>query len=100
MQLFEQLLMIVTFFLVLGSLLWVLRKKGLVRFAVPAMGPARQRRLEVIERLVLTPQHSLHLVRVPGRCILVGLSPSGCNVLDTIELDAGLSLPDLRAVEK
>jgi flagellar biogenesis protein FliO len=38
--------------------------------------------LQSIERLPLTAQHSLHLVRVAGRVILIAVSPGGCSVLD------------------
>jgi flagellar biogenesis protein FliO len=37
----------------------------------------------VIDRLALTPQHSLHLVRLADRTLLVGLSPQGCNLLES-----------------
>lgn len=40
-----------------------------------------KRDLESIERLVLTPQHSIHLVRVKNRMLVVGLHPSGMSVL-------------------
>jgi flagellar biogenesis protein FliO len=38
-------------------------------------------RLEALERLVLGPQHSLHVVRFGEEEILVGRSPSGLAVL-------------------
>jgi flagellar biogenesis protein FliO len=38
--------------------------------------------LQSIERLPLTPQHSLHLVRVAGRTVLIAVSPGGCSLLD------------------
>lgn len=38
-------------------------------------------RLEAVERLVLGPQHSLHVVRFGEEEILVGRSPSGLAVL-------------------
>jgi flagellar biogenesis protein FliO len=40
--------------------------------------------MERIERLMLSPQHSLHLVRVAGRALLVGVSPAGIQVLERI----------------
>ena len=43
----------------------------------------RQKLMQVIERLPLTANHSLHLVRVHDRVILIGVSPSGCTQLDT-----------------
>ena len=47
--------------------------------------PARpgQPRLEVIDRLALGPKHSLHLVRLADRTLLVGLSPQGCSLLES-----------------
>ncbi len=35
--------------------------------------------MAVIERMPLTAQHSLHLVRVLDETILIGVSPSGCT---------------------
>jgi hypothetical protein len=33
--------------------------------------------------LPLTPHHSLHLVRLADRTLLIALSPSGCNLLES-----------------
>ena len=47
-----------------------------------AMRPAgRGRSLESVERLALTPQHSLHLVRIGGREVVVATHPQGCALL-------------------
>jgi flagellar biogenesis protein FliO len=35
-----------------------------------------------MERLALTPNHSLHLVTIDDRTVLVGVSPGGCQLLD------------------
>lgn len=84
MEMFQQLFAVA---LVLGGLVvavWLLKRKGWAR--ISARGPRGSGggpRLEVIDRLVLTPQHSLHLVRLQDRTLLVGLSPSGCNLLET-----------------
>lgn len=40
--------------------------------------------LERLERLALSPQHSLHLVRVAGRALLLGVSPAGIQVLERL----------------
>jgi flagellar biogenesis protein FliO len=60
--------------------LWWLRRKGL---ATPVWrGPGRVgRQLESIERLPLTPNHSLHLVRWGAHDLLIASSPAGCVVL-------------------
>jgi flagellar biogenesis protein FliO len=39
--------------------------------------------MKVVERLALTPQHSLHLVRVGERTILVAAFPGGCSRVDS-----------------
>lgn len=67
---------------VLGGVLWWLRRKGLAQFAVGARGAGRARCMKVVERLALTPQHSLHLVQVGERTILVSASPAGCSLVD------------------
>jgi flagellar biosynthetic protein FliO len=74
----------------LAGALWLARKYGIAHIA--AAGPVRRkakRQMEVIERLALSGQHSLHLVRVGDRQILMGVSPAGCHVLKTaIPLEA------------
>jgi flagellar biosynthetic protein FliO len=66
----------------MGLALWWLRRRG---FAVATAGrrPSR-RRLEVIERLALGPQHTLHLVRAGGEDLLLACSPAGCNLLEKV----------------
>ena len=78
----QQALVVMAVLTMLGVALYVLRAKGMVRFAVKGMGNSGERRLQSIERLPLTAQHSLHLVRVAGRVILIAVSPGGCSVLD------------------
>jgi len=73
----------------LAAMLWVLRRKGLARFNVAF--PKRtgsQRQMELIERIPLTPSHSLHLVRIQNRIILIGVSPSGCNQIESFAVPA------------
>jgi len=64
--------------LVLGMLagaMWLLRRKqGLLP------RPSAKRQMEVVERVTLTPQHSLALVRVNGNLVLVGTGPGVCEI--------------------
>ncbi len=85
MEILQQLLAVGLVLGALLALLWVMKRKG---WAHPRIRVSRdaQSQLEVIERLSLTPQHSVHLIRLADRILLVGLSPSGCNVLDTAPL--------------
>jgi flagellar biosynthetic protein FliO len=89
--------------LVLGLLfllLWVLRKKGLAQFSLKRPFRGGVRRLNVVERLPLTAQHSLFLVETTDQLLLLGSSPSGINLIETIgrkDSTRGLSWPDSQA---
>jgi flagellar biogenesis protein FliO len=78
----------VTFvFALLGAAIWSLRRGGSVWGPGSSLrlgrtiGSSRARALESIERLALTPQHSLHLVRIGGREVVVATFPQGCALL-------------------
>lgn len=74
--------------LVLGllfALLWVLRRRGIAQFSLKRpFGSSGARRLNVVERLSLTPQHSLFLVETSDQVLLLGSSPSGINLIETV----------------
>jgi flagellar biogenesis protein FliO len=82
MELLYQLSAVALVFGLLAAALWVLRRRGL---AVPS-GISRSRksggRLEQMERLALSPQHTLHLVRVADRALLIAAHAAGCTLLD------------------
>ena len=78
MELFQQLSSVALVFLLLGGLLWLARRQGKLN---PFGALQAGRKLESVERLVLTPQHSLHLVRVGGQELLVATHPQGCTLL-------------------
>jgi flagellar biogenesis protein FliO len=63
----------------LGVTLWWLRRRGFAGMPL-ARRPAR-RRLECLERLPLSPQHTLHLVRLGEAALLVASSPAGCSLM-------------------
>jgi flagellar biosynthetic protein FliO len=78
---------ILAIFLVLALLittLWLLRRKGLatVNLSLPKRS-AGPKQLEILERLTLSAHHSLHLVRVKDKVILLGISPSSCIALES-----------------
>jgi hypothetical protein len=59
-----------------------LRAKGMIMMLRRAPGGVGKKQLEAIDRLPLTPHHSLHLVRVEGRTVLIAVSPGGCALVD------------------
>lgn len=68
----------------LGGALYCLRSQGLARFNGKGLGRSGSKQMQALERLTLTPQHSLHLVSVGGRTLLVAVSPGGCTVVDAL----------------
>jgi len=62
----------------LGGVLWWLRRYG---FAARTIGGRSGRSLESLERLALSPQHTLHLVRAGKAVVLLACSPQGCRIL-------------------
>ena len=78
-------------FSLLGAVLWVLRRGGRISFqGLTLRGLARKRAMGntrsmvAVERLALTPQHTLHIVRIHGREVLVATHPQGCSVVTTV----------------
>ncbi|MBL8228781.1 MAG: FliO/MopB family protein [Bryobacterales bacterium] len=90
MDVVQQILAAVTVIGVLLGVVWLGQRRGLVRL-MGRPSSARGQRLELIDRLALSPQHSLHLVKVDNRVFLVGLAPGSCCLLDSPDLAATLS---------
>jgi hypothetical protein len=86
-------------FALLGLSLWWLKRRGLAQLrttttgaAAPYSAPFRfwpERKpkgpkiLQRVDALALTPTHSLHLVRMAERAILLGTSPSGFYLVES-----------------
>jgi len=82
MQLTEQIGMVLVVFALLGALLWFAKRRGTASFSMSLRRAGAGRRLEVLERVPLTAQHALHLVRVSDRTVLIATAPSSCTLLD------------------
>jgi flagellar biogenesis protein FliO len=93
MQLTEQIGMVLLVFALMGGLLWFAKRRGMASFPIGPRRGSNGRRLEVLERVPLTPQHALHLVRVAERTVLIATAPSSCTLLDApVVLDASATL--------
>ncbi len=93
MEWIRQLAAIGLVFGLLAAALWALRRRG-----IAARGPwlgARKagKRLVLVERLALSPQHSLHLVRLGERELLIGTHAGGCAVLESMPPAPAASFP-------
>jgi flagellar biogenesis protein FliO len=80
----QQILSVLFVLGLLGGTLFWLRSKGVARFTGTGLRRSGGRRMQSLERLPLTAQHSLHLVSVSGKVLLIAVSPGGCSVLDGI----------------
>lgn len=95
MEIAEQVSMVLLVFALLGGMLWFLKRRGMASLGLPGRKSGRNRRLEVLERVQLTPQHAVHLVRISDRILLIGTAPTACTLLDTpSQKDFAASLAD------
>lgn len=89
MEISPQLLAVFGVFILLGLTLWWLRQKGAVQlrsYIPPRFAASRgsqTRLLGRVEALQLTPTHSLSLVRLADRAILIGTSPAGFHLVES-----------------
>ena len=79
-------LFIVCLLAILCALLWK-SKRGTAWFS-----PPQRRRLELLDRVNLTHQHSIHLLRVEGRWMAVAVTPKGVELLESGLFSTGEAL--------
>ena len=82
MDLIRESLGITIVFLLLWGALWLLKKKGIVGMRAMANRSSDTPCLQVVDKIRLTPQHSVHVVSVEGRRMVVGVHPSGFTLLE------------------
>ena len=80
MEYLQQGLALLVVFGLLGTALWFVRtRQG------PNLRIRGERKMQVIERVSLTPQHTLCLVKVGERLVMIGTAPSSCQLIQTVE---------------
>ena len=82
MEMVRQLASVLFVLGLLGFLLWVLRRRNLAQFRFRAPRGRKRKVLERLERLPLSPQHSLYLVRIGDRVVVLAAHSAGCTLLD------------------
>ena len=83
MEVLTQLVSVLLVLGLLGAAVWWLRSQ---RSAPPLFRARRrgdERLLQCLDRLSLSSQHSLHLVRFADRVLLVGVHAGGCRLLES-----------------
>lgn len=85
MEALQQFLSVVVVLALLGGTLWWLRRRGIAQISgLPGLPRRRSAGLlQRVDRLSLSPTHSLHLVRMADRAILIAASPAGCQVVES-----------------
>jgi flagellar biogenesis protein FliO len=77
-------------FALLGAALWLIRRRGSLARAPWRERGRRVRSLSSIERVTLTAQHAVHLLRIEvqgeAREILLATHPQGCTLLNSAAL--------------
>ena len=86
-ELIRQLSLILLVLIALAASITILKKRG-SSMKWPALKRS-PRRLEVVERVVLSPQANLVLVRLDQREILIATSAAGCSVLEERKMANG-----------
>jgi flagellar biogenesis protein FliO len=90
LDILPQLLAVLAVFVLLGLTLWWLRRRGVVQAGsfVPLRFSGLRNRtqpkmLQRIDALQLSPTHSLSLIKMADRAILVGTSPAGFYLVES-----------------
>ena len=89
MEALRQIAALAFVFGLLGGALWWLRGKKMISFGEARNGNLN---LRVVDRIRLTPQHSILVVRIGRRDLVVAVHGAGCTLLET--LPAGEVLGD------
>src|SRR5215471_3074560 len=86
MELARQAASVLVVFVLLGAALWLIRRRGRPLRALRRGEQRRRRSLHAVERLALTPQHTLHRLRIEihgeGREVVLATHPQGCTLLN------------------
>ena len=82
MEYLQQMLAVLAVFGILGGALWWLRGRGFARFTMLS-SKKTPGVLSQVERLPLSATHSLHLVRMADRAILIASWPGGCQAIES-----------------
>jgi flagellar biosynthetic protein FliO len=82
MDVLQQIAAVAAVLALLAATLWWLRRRGLAGVSLARRTAGR--RLECVERLPLGPQHTLYLLRLGDRVLVVASSPSGCALVSSL----------------
>jgi len=91
MEALQQFLAVAVVLGLLVGVLWLMRAK--TRFGVSLRRRGRES-FRSIDRLALSAQHSLHLVRVGRQTLLIGVAPGAVNLIREVNLEGEPGVED------
>ncbi len=79
---------------VVGLVSWLARRGSVGTFTLRALmrNAESDRQMKLIERITLTPQHSIHLIRTHERDLLLVTHPHGCSVVQEQQRSRSVSV--------
>jgi flagellar biogenesis protein FliO len=83
-DMYRQFLGVLVVLAILVTALYLLKQRGLVRFTGARVLGGADRVVKVIERVPLTAQHTVHLVQIGQRRVLISSSPGSCQLITEI----------------
>jgi flagellar biogenesis protein FliO len=86
----QQFLTVIFVLVSLWGAVWYFRRKGFAVRGAPLLGRKQKHLIEQVDRMRLTPQHSIYLLCVEGHKLLVGVHPQGITVLTAASKDHDL----------
>jgi flagellar biogenesis protein FliO len=70
----------------LAALLWFAKRRGFARLNFSR--PSQTEFVRVLERVPLTPQHTLFVLAIGGRTVLLSSSPGSCQMITDVSEEA------------
>jgi len=83
-DMYRQFLGVLLVLAILVTALYLLKQRGIVRFTGARVTGGADRVVKVIERVPLTAQHTVHLVQIGQRRVLISSSPGSCQLITEI----------------
>ncbi len=85
-DLYQQFVGIIVVLSALIAMLWFARKRGFAHFNIGKT--SSERMLKVVERVPLTAQHTLFVVAIGSRTMVLSSSPGSCQVISELNAEA------------
>ena len=78
----QQVFAVLFVLLLLWGAVLFLRRKGIAAFSIPLVPRKQAPSIQQLDRMRLTPQHSIHLLEIEGRRLLLAVHNQGITILE------------------